>query len=130
MKKALTRRVIILITVFLTGTFSVNAQGWGWKKATSVEDVHNFINGTGAYKKAIAEVKISAISKGDNIEFYVFYKGYTDTPGKWGWKKATTTEDAHNFINGAAPYTSPVKKVEICSVNKGTYLEFYIFYQK
>ena len=130
MRKKLISKFIILVTVFLTVSFCSNAQGWGWKKATTVDDVHNFINGTGAYKKAVAEPKISAVNKGDNIEFYVFYKGYLNTTGNWGWKKSESVDDVHKFINGIAPYSGAVMKAEICSVNKGTYLEFYIFYKK
>jgi hypothetical protein len=130
MKNAFRTRLVLLLTVLLMASLSISAQEWGWKKATTPDDVNNFLNGTGAYKRAIAEAKICAVNKGEYLEFYVFYRGFVEAPGKWGWKKATTPDDAYNFINGKAPYTAPVKKAEICSVNKGTYLEFYVFYQK
>jgi hypothetical protein len=47
----------------------------------------------------------------------------------WGWKKATDPNDVINFLNGKAPYKQKITKAEISAVNKGTYLEFIVFYQ-
>lgn len=47
----------------------------------------------------------------------------------WGWKLATSIEDAFAFLNGAAPYQSPVSAARICAMWKGNHPEFYVFYQ-
>jgi hypothetical protein len=130
MKQAFRTKLIVLLTVLLAATLGVSAQEWGWKKATTVDDVYNFLNGTGAYKRAVAEAKICAVAKGEYLEFYVFYQGFVEPPGNWGWKKASTVDDVYNFLNGTGAYKAPIKRAEICSVNKGTYLEFYVFYKR
>ncbi len=48
----------------------------------------------------------------------------------WGWKLATSVDDAFAFLNGTSPYTSPVSAARICAMWKGNHPEFYIFYQR
>lgn len=48
----------------------------------------------------------------------------------WGWKLATSIDDAFNFLNGIAPYQSPVSTARICAMWKETHPEFYIFYKR
>lgn len=48
----------------------------------------------------------------------------------WAWKLATSVDDVIAFLNGAAPYQSPVSKARICSMWKGNHPEFYVFYQR
>lgn len=47
----------------------------------------------------------------------------------WGWKKATDPDDVMNFLNSKAPYQQKIKEAEITAVNKGSYIEFIIFYR-
>lgn len=47
----------------------------------------------------------------------------------WGWKLATSVDDAIAFLNGVAPYTSPVSTARICVMWKDNHPEFYIFYK-
>ncbi len=47
----------------------------------------------------------------------------------WGWKRATAPDDVMNFLNKKPPYTQNIKRAEITAVNKGTYIDFIIFYQ-
>lgn len=47
----------------------------------------------------------------------------------WGWKLATSVDDALAFMNGAAPYNSPVGAARVCAVWKGNHPEFYVFYK-
>ncbi len=44
----------------------------------------------------------------------------------WGWKLATTTDDAHNFLNGTGVYGQPVQDAKIFASPNG---HFYIFYR-
>jgi hypothetical protein len=128
MKKSLTVILVLVLATLLAVAISTNAQAqnWGWKNAPTIDDVMNFLNGTGAYKDAVVEAKICAVSKGASVGFYVFYQGRTKPPGNWAWKKATTPDDVMNFINGTGAYKSPVKEAEICVVG----LEYYVFYKK
>ena len=48
----------------------------------------------------------------------------------WGWKLATSIDDAFNFLNGIAPYQSPVSTARICAMWKENHPEFYIFYKR
>lgn len=105
---------------------------WGWKRSETPNDVLNFINGTGAYQYPVKEAIISAVWKDNHMDFYVFYiRGTSEQPkGKWGWKKATSVEDAVNFLNGAGSYSAPIKEAKIAALQKKTQVEFYIFYQR
>ena len=128
MKKNLS--LVLVLTAIFTFAVSMNAYAIGWKKATTPDDVLNFLNGTGSYQGSVTSPKICAVNKGNYIEFYVFYKGKSKRPGRWGWKKSTTADDVKNFIDGTGAYSVGVKKAEICAVNKGRFIEYYIFYQK
>jgi hypothetical protein len=48
----------------------------------------------------------------------------------WSWKLTTSVNDAIAFLNGTAPYQSPVSAARICAMWKENHPEFYIFYQK
>jgi len=75
---------------------------WGWKLATSPDDVLNFLNGVGAYGTPVSAARICAMWKGNHAEFYVFYQRHRSAaPGRgWGWKLATDPEDVRCFLNG------------------------------
>jgi hypothetical protein len=104
---------------------------WGWKLSTSIEDAHNFINGLGGYSYPVQNAGITAVWTGSQTWFYIFYKPGTARQifGNWGWKLATSIDDAHNFINGLGAYGSPVKYARITAVSTGTETLFYIFYR-
>ena len=108
------------------------SSNWGWKLATTPDDVMNFLNGTGAYQDPVGEARICLIWKVNHPEFYVFYrKAAADEPsGGWGWKLATTIDDAHNFVNGKGAYTRPVKDFKIAAMTQGPGMRFYIFYTR
>ncbi|MEA2600088.1 MAG: hypothetical protein QOF89_1080 [Acidobacteriota bacterium] len=121
------KRISVLVALLLLAAGGAGAAGWGWKLATTPDDVMNFLNGTPPYKGAHNVVKITATNKGSNVEFIVFYQA-GGTKG-WGWKRATTTDDALNFLNAKPPY-KPLKTAAVASANSaaGT-TEFYIFYK-
>ena len=50
------------------------SNNWGWKLATTPDDVMNFLNGTGAYKTPVKDAKICSVWKDNHLEFYVFYQ--------------------------------------------------------
>lgn len=45
---------------------------WYWKLATAVDDAHNFINGQGAYGKAVKGFDFAGMWKGTHNRFYMF----------------------------------------------------------
>jgi hypothetical protein len=47
----------------------------------------------------------------------------------WGWKLATSIDDTIAFLNGTAPYQSPVSTTRVCAMWKGNHPEFYVFYK-
>ena len=106
--------------------------GWGWKLATTPDDVMNFLNGTGAYENPVSEARIGVIWKENHTEFYVFYRKQSPdgAGGGWGWKLATEPDDVHNFLNGFGSYLQPVKDAHIAALWKVTHPEFYVFYQR
>ena len=103
--------VFLLAFCFVSGTLisqPPKTPSWGWKLATTPEDAHNFINGLGAYKRPHAVQTIAASSKG----FYIFYRGDLRAGKDWGWKLASTTTDAMNFLNRKGAYKgNPIGKV-------------------
>ena len=103
---------------------------WGWKLATSPDDVMNFLNGSGAYTVPVAEARIGAIWKGTHSRFYIFYRR-TSPPsgGGWAWKLATDPDDVRNFLSGSGSYAHPVRDAQIAAFRKGGHNEFYVFYQ-
>lgn len=47
--------------------------GWGWKKATTPDDVKNFLGGQGAYTHPVKAAKVVGVWKKTYTEYYVFY---------------------------------------------------------
>ena len=47
----------------------------------------------------------------------------------WGWKKSTTPDDVMNFLNGKPPYQGAKNVAKITAANKGSFIEFIVFYQ-
>ncbi len=107
--------------VFYRGT-SADAS-WGWKRATDIDDMLNFLNGAGTYGQP-REGTIGGLSPG---EILMFYRGGLAATSDWGWKLATTTEDAHAFLNGTGAYDQPVDDAKIFGATGGG---FYIFYRR
>ena len=48
----------------------------------------------------------------------------------WGWKLATSPDDALDFLNGTGAYEQPVSTARICALWKDDHSEFYIFYRR
>lgn len=96
---------------------------WGWKRSTSVKDMFNYLNGTGPYSGA----KAGTIGGLSAREILMFYRGDIKARPGWGWKLATTIEDAYNFLNGKGAYKSPVRRARIFATDKGA---LYIFYRR
>jgi hypothetical protein len=110
---------------------------WGWKLATDADDVHNFLNGLGAYTQPVKDAQIAAFWQGNHREFYVFYKRSAagETVGSWGWKKATPStandvSDALYFLNGQGAYEHPATTARVAALDTGHGLEIYCFYQR
>lgn len=99
-----------------------NKASWGWKRATNVKDMHNFINGAGAYGKP----KEGTIGGLNPYEVITFYRGDLTGCKGWGWKLSTDIKDALNFLNGKGNYKRLVKKAKIFGTTQGF---FYIFYR-
>jgi len=97
---------------------------WAWKRSTDIDDMLHFLRGTGTYSSA----KEGMIGGLGTNEILMFYRGDLSGETGWGWKLATTTEDAHNFLNGiGGTYDKPVKKAKIFATPAG---HFYIFYKR
>ncbi len=47
---------------------------WGWKLSTDPDDVMNFLNGKGAYKRPVKDFRVGGTWRGTYTEFYIFYK--------------------------------------------------------
>lgn len=120
-------------TVFYeSGSQSATTAGWGWKRATTPDDMMNFLNGAGAYKYPVKKALLCAVVKPGYVDFIAFYQSGDASTAKaaWGWKRATTLDDALNFLNGAKSYTIPVKEALIVTTGKNNHVEHYIFYQR
>jgi hypothetical protein len=59
---------------YRTGPDAGKKGDWGWKKAMTIDDAWNFINGTGAYEKPVKDFAICAVNKTNYEEFFVFYR--------------------------------------------------------
>jgi hypothetical protein len=104
---------------------------WGWKLATSPDDVMNFLNGVGAYQAPVSAARICAMWKGNHPEFYVFYQRHQppEPAGGWGWKLATDPDDVQHFLCGSGSYAHPIKEAQIAAFWKENHCEFYVFYK-
>ena len=131
MYKSIFATVLGLIICLFVSPAYAQGSDWGWKKATDPDDVMNFLSTKPPYKQKILEAEITAVNKGSYTEYIVFYR--VDKPAAptkgWGWKKAMTPDDVMNFLNSKPPYTNNITEAEITAVNKGTYLEFIVFYR-
>jgi hypothetical protein len=133
MKSAVLRLVVTSawVCLVLAGmTTRAAAASWGWKKATTPDDVVKFLNGQSPFNQPpVVEARITAARQGNQIDFLVFYQpGKPGKAGAWAWKKSTTPDDAMDFLNGKAPYQHPVANAEIAAVKTGTTVDFFIFY--
>jgi len=105
---------------------------WGWKAATTPDDVKDFLNGTGGYPRSVSDFRVCGVWTGTYTEFFVFYRYGTPVPapGSWGWKLATSPDDVLSFLNGTGAYHRPVSRAAIATVQKGQHTEFFTFYQQ
>lgn len=120
------------IVFYQKGDSSYPKGGWGWKRATTPDDVMNFLNTTEPYTQIIKRAEITAIDKGSYVDFIVFYQtgDSSDPHGGWGWKKSTEPDDVKDFLSGDGAYNQPVVSVEIAAIHKQTFTEFYVFYTR
>ncbi len=106
---------------------------WGWTLRNGPDDVIGFLNGTAPYTNArVTGVKISAVKNGNTYDFYVFYQNDSSSPALkgWGWKLATSKEDAWAFLNKQGAYKKvAVTDARICGQVKGNSAEIFIFYR-
>ncbi len=123
--------IILWAGIWATGCGGDQEPGWGWKRATSTDDLIDFVNGAGAYAVPVAEFRLSAARREGGVDFFVFYRRPTtgETPAPWGWKLATGVDDAHQFLNGTGAYQRPVHDAQIAAVLVGGAPHFYIVYQ-
>lgn len=96
---------------------------WAWKRATEIDDMHRFINGQKPYKIP----KSATLSAWNIHEIVAFYRDDKTGSPKWGWKLATTPDEALAFLNGTGVYEVPVKHAQVFSTSDS---EFYIFYRR
>lgn len=105
--------------IFYSGENS--AATWGWKRATDVEDMKNFING----KEPYSGIKVGTIGGVSASDMEMFYRGDKTEKNSWEWEKIEDVEDVLNLLNGVNGYSKPVKNTHIFSDGKN----FYVFYQ-
>lgn len=122
---------IILVILSLINCAPSPDTSWGWKRATTTDDMLNFLNSTAPYNQKIKRSEVTAVNKESYDDYIAFYQSGEsgDALKSWGWKRATEVEDAWNFLNTTPPYTQVITNAEITAVNKGAYTDFIIFYQ-
>ena len=72
------------------------------------------------------------MDKGSYTDYIAFYQVDT-APGAgagWGWKRATDADDVINFLNKQPPYSHEIEQAEITAVDKGSYIDFIVFYRQ
>lgn len=102
-----------------------SSANWGIKKSTDIDDMYDFVNGHNSYDNSLEGV-ISGTSEKDS---YLFYRSDLAATEGWGWKKATTVDDAYNFLNGIGSYGEPLNEVKIFAEDTQWGPFFYIFYK-
>ncbi|WP_044398348.1 hypothetical protein [Lacinutrix sp. Hel_I_90] len=128
--KSIVNQLMIILLLVLTINCDVE-EHWGWKRSPNPNDVMDFLNGEGAYSKPVKDARISVVWKDNYYDFIIHYSNGENSesnPG-WGWKLATTIEDAYNFVNTRGRYTTKIKDFKICGVWKNNHPEYYIFYK-
>ncbi len=74
-------------------------------------------------------MQIFSLSLSLTITCVLGCNGCTEEKG-WGWKRATKQDDVMNFLNTTEPYTQIIKRADITAIDKGSYVDFIVFYQK
>lgn len=76
--------------------------GWGWKRADSVEDALNFINGIGPNYggQRVYAVAVADIVPHTNRSYYLFYRPEFGDPTDWQYRLTNSVEQARDFLNG------------------------------
>ena len=91
----------------------------------------DFLNGTDPCGDPPADAQVSAYWNGTDVSTVVFYASGEsgEATGGWGWKLASSADDALSFVNGIGAYSRPVTDFLICSVWRGSEI-FYAFYRR
>jgi hypothetical protein len=109
---------------------------WGWKLATDADDALQFLRGGEPYLGPVGQTQIASAWAGDHQRFYVFYRhpvpGHepVPVPGDWGWKLATGSQDALEYLNGGGAYAHPLTTARIATSHRHHNDELFIFYQR
>lgn len=118
--------------VYQSGLDDDAAGAWGLKRASDESDVTRFLNGSDPYRYPVTTARIAEFSTGAHDEFFVFYK--RSVRGKavanWAWKRATSPDDALHFINGSGSYVDPVPGYEVGAIQRGSYVDSHVFYNR
>jgi len=103
--------------------------GWGWKRVTDSTDAMALLNGTGPYRHPVTTARIASVPRGDQDEFYIFYRGAMrgDPVANWVWRRATTVDDAFAYVNGQGIYTRPLPGFATAALWRSTHARFYVF---
>src|SRR5579871_1344610 len=104
---------------------------WGWKLAIDLDDVVQFLNGSGTHHRPIGDARICSLWKGNHTEYYIFYRcdRLPIAASAWGWKRATDPDDVCSFLSGSGRYRHPVKDAQIAALRDGNHTEFNVLYQ-
>ena len=126
---------MLLLTILLgpVGCAPAPDTGWQWKQFQIPFDVMNFLNGTGPHQFPVKDARVTAVRKGRQYEFTVFYlPGQTEQPkGRWAWMMVTTPEQVYSHLNGSGPSQRPtaVEDARICAAWENDHAEYFIFYK-
>jgi len=96
---------------------------WGIKKSTDIDDMYDYFNKLNDYPTQ----RNGILAGSSNKDISMFYNENEEIEKSWGWKKATNTSDAYNFLNGFGAYGEALENVRIFAANSN---EFYIFYNR
>ena len=106
--------------------------GWECEEMTSPSEVVDFLNAAYSRNQPMHVDQIVAYWDGDGEHFFVLYEKSESVDGSttWGWKLSTNVNDMLAFINADSPYQTCLSDFFICSLWKGRYSAFYIFYSR
>lgn len=90
---------------------------WGWKLATSVEDVVTYLNMRFQDARHISKAMIATVRKPSRTESYVFYQKAKLHHGGdvWTLESFSSPDEVMNFLNGEPGYPDPVREGKLVS---------------
>jgi hypothetical protein len=121
---------IDFIAFYQPGDASTPKAAWGWKRAPTLDDALDFLNGAKSYTTPVKDALIVTTGKDNQVEHYIFYQrgSRAQIRDQWQCEKYNQPDQVMTYLNSLGNYPRPVLDKEIItSVGTGLAQEYYVF---